>query len=101
MSEQAPQTVYVQASQGTSGKAITIFVLSLVNLFMFPVLPAIIALAMAGGAEREIALTGQKGGDLLKAGKVISWIGLILQLGGIILVFFLVMGGLFLGAATH
>lgn len=101
MSEQAPQTVYVQASQSTNGKAIAIFVLSLLNLFMFPVIPAIIALAMAGGAEREIALNGQKGEDLVKAGKIISWIGLVIQLGGAMLVFFLIMGGLFLGAATH
>lgn len=76
-----PQPYGYPASAPTSNKATTVGVLgigSIVLLFTcgLGVIPAIIALAMAGGAKREIAQSdGTKGGlGLIKAGKICAWI---------------------------
>ena len=70
--------------QPTSSKATTVMVLGIVSLVMFfavcglGVIPAIIALVMARGAEREIAASGGalQGASQVKAGKIMAWITL-------------------------
>ena len=77
-----PQIQYVPiAVPRNSGKAIAIMVLGIVSLVMFcsyavGVIPAIIALAMARSARREIeASNGQiVGQGQLKAGVICSWV---------------------------
>lgn len=75
----------------TSSKATTVMVLgivSLVTLFtcLIGFIPAIIALAMAGGAEREIAESGGalQGEGQVRAGRIMSWITLGLTALGIV-----------------
>ena len=67
----------------TSSKATTVMVLGIVSLVLFftcfvGFITAIIALTMAGGAEREIAESGGTltGETQIKAGRIMSWITL-------------------------
>jgi hypothetical protein len=87
----------------TSGKAIAVMVLGIISLLMvcgygIGVIPAIVALAMAPGAKREIAGSGGTvtGEGFVKAGVICSWITVGLTVAGIVLVVAL----LTLGAAT-
>ncbi len=67
----------------TSSKATNVMVLGIVSLVLvwacgIGFIPAIIALVMAGGAEREIAQSGGalQGEGQIKAGRIMSWITL-------------------------
>ena len=78
-------------------------VLGIVGLLMIcgygiGVIPAIIALAMAPGAKREIAASGGTvtGEGFVKAGVICSWITVGLTVAGIVLLIALLV----LGAAT-
>lgn len=63
---------------GTSGKAVTAFVLAIVGLFMCPVIGSIAALLVAAGARGELrdnpALQGR---GLARAAAVAGWMGLL------------------------
>ncbi len=78
----APYLPYQQfAAPQTSGKATAILVLGIVSLVLMcayglGLIPAIVALAMAPGAKREIAASGGRiqGDGQVKAGVVCSWV---------------------------
>ena len=55
---------------------------------MLPVIPAIVALAMAPGTMRDIEESGGRltGESLVRAGKIVSWINLALFVGGFLLI---------------
>jgi hypothetical protein len=83
----------------TSGKATAVLVLGIVSLVLLlsciGFIPAIIALAMAKGAQREIAESGGRltGESQVKAGKIMSWITIGLTvLGALALVLVLAIG---------
>ncbi len=64
-----------------SGRAVAILVLGIVSLvflcaYGIGLIPAIVALALAPGAKREIANSGGRivGGSFVKAGTVCSWV---------------------------
>ncbi|MDQ1643679.1 MAG: penetrans ue family 26 [Actinomycetota bacterium] len=66
-----------------SSKATTVMVLGIVSLVLalscgLGLIPAIVALVMAGGAEREIAASegALDGQDRIKAGRIMSWISI-------------------------
>lgn len=76
----------------TSGRATTVMVLGIVSLATFFMLcglgfvPAVIALAMAPGARREIAESGGRlqGEGQVRAGVIMSWITLGLTAVGLV-----------------
>ncbi len=85
----------------TSGSAIAVLVLGITSLVFLPscgigVFPAVIALAMAPGARREIAASGGTitGTGLVQAGVALSWV----TLGAVIAVVVLFTGLGFLPA---
>jgi hypothetical protein len=85
----------------TSGKATTVMVLGIVSLVtMFTCgigfIPAIIALTMAGGAEREIAASGGQldGQGQVKVGRITSWVTLGLSALALILILGLIAIGM-------
>ena len=86
----------VPAAPVTSGAAIGAFILALVSWVVIPVIPAIVALAIAPQADREVA-AGKAGSGLTTAARIISWINIglwaavIVLLGGFML-FALVAG---------
>lgn len=65
-----------QGSSSTDGTAIAVFICSLVSFTFCPLIPAIVALAIAPGAKRRIAQSNGRigGGGLLQAGVIISWV---------------------------
>ena len=83
-----------------SGKSIAILVLGIAGLvftcaYGFGVIAAIVALALAPGANREIrasggALTGE---GMVKAGVICAWISVALTLVGVVLIVLLIIGG--------
>lgn len=80
-------------SRPTSGKATTVLVLGIASLVLMlfcaiGFIPAIIALVMAGGAEREIAESGGAldGAGQIKAGRIMAWMTLGLSALGLLLV---------------
>jgi hypothetical protein len=77
----------------TSSKATTVMVLGIVSLVLtftcgLGFITAIIALVMAGGAEREIAAAGGAldGEGQLKAGRIMSWISLAITAVGVLFI---------------
>jgi len=75
----------------TAGKAIAVLVLGIVGLVMMcgygiGIIPAIIALALAPGAKREIQGSGGRlqGEGMLKAGVVCSWVTVGLVILGVL-----------------
>lgn len=83
----------------TDGTAIAVLVLAICSFVVFPVVPAIVALVLAPGAERNIAAAGGRltGDGLVRAGRIVAWVHL-----GLFLAFLLVLVLAFglLGAAT-
>ena len=79
---------YGYPPQQTDGKAITALVLAIASWVLCPVVPAIIALVLASGSQRDIEASGGRlGGDgLNKAAKIISWINLGLALLAVLVV---------------
>ncbi|HVQ87559.1 MAG TPA: DUF4190 domain-containing protein [Actinomycetes bacterium] len=89
----APPPGY-QTSAQTSGKAITVMILGIVSLVIgcfIGLVPAIIALVMAGGARREIEASGGRltGDGFIKAGVICSWISIGLSVAFVL--FFIVL----------
>ncbi|MEI8337280.1 MAG: DUF4190 domain-containing protein [Actinomycetes bacterium] len=71
------------ASPGTNGYAIASLVLSLVGLCG---IGSILAIVFGNMAKKEIAISGEGGSGLAKAGVIIGWIGL-----GIVVAYFAVV----------
>ena len=91
-------TGYGYGAPQTEGSAVWALVLAIGAWVVCPVVPAIIALALAGGAERAIAASGgtRTGDGLVKAARIISWI----HLGFVALVVVVVLLVLTLAAAS-
>jgi hypothetical protein len=82
-----PPGGYLPPAQ-TSGKAVAILVLGIASLLMGCLIPAIVALAMSGGAKREIAASGGRlsGDGLIKGGVICSWVSIGLTVAIILLI---------------
>ncbi len=94
-----PYGSYQPAAQN-SGKAVAILVLGIVSLVVgccIGVVPAIVALAMAGGAKREIAASGGRlsGDGFIKAGVICSWISIGLSVAFLVFMIVLAAFGVF------
>lgn len=91
----APMSAYTgwAGPAQTDGRAIAILVLAICSFLVFPVIPAIVALAMAPGTMRDIEASGGRltGESLVRAGRIVAWIHLGLVLLGM-LVLVLVFG---------
>ena len=70
----------------TEGLAIAALVCAIASFVLFPFVPAVIALVLAGRASRSIdASGGQRGGaGLITAARVLSWINLALCTVGVL-----------------
>lgn len=92
-----PPGGYLPAPQ-TSGKAVAILVLGIASLLVGCLIPGIVALAMSGGAKREIAASGGRlsGEGFIKGGVICSWVSIGLTVAFIL--FFIVI--IALGAAV-
>lgn len=68
-----------------------VLILSIVSWVFCPIIPAIVALAMAPGARRKIAESGGRleGESLVKVGVIVSWINIGLY--GLGLVIFIIV----------
>ncbi len=82
-----------QALPSTSGKATTVMILGITSLVLLftcglGFIPAIISLALVGGARREVAGSGGRltGSGQISAGKVCSWVTLGLTVLAVVLV---------------
>jgi hypothetical protein len=82
----APYAGWQPAPQ-TSGRSVAVLVLAVCSFVVFPVIPAVVALALAPGASRDIAAAGGRltGDGLLKAGRIVAWVNLGLALGFVLL----------------
>lgn len=78
-------------TQITNGTAIASLVLSLVGLFMIPIIPSIAAIALGRSARTEIeASAGAQGGEgIARAGEVMGWIGVAFY--GLVIVGFIAL----------
>ena len=79
----------------TEGLAIAALVCAIASFVLFPLVPAVIALVLAGRASRSIdASGGQRGGaGLVTAARVLSWINLALWGVGVLGILALVVVG--------
>jgi len=75
-----------------SGRAVAILVLGIVSLvflcaYGIGLIPAIVALALAPGAKREIGNSGGRivGGSFIKAGTVCSWVTVGFSAAGLVI----------------
>jgi hypothetical protein len=66
-------------------------------------IPAIVALVMAGGAEREIAQSGGtlQGEGQIKAGRITSWVTIGLTALGVLLLIVLIAFGVSASDSTY
>ena len=97
------QQPYAQQGYGptqTEPKAIIGLVLAIVSFVVFPLIPAIVALVLAGKSGREIQASGGRlvGAGLNTATKIIAWINIGLSLLGVVAV--LALFGLAVGGAS-
>jgi len=69
------QAGYGQA-QETAGRAIVVLVCAIASFVVVPFIPAVVALALAGGAQQQIAQSGGRltGEGLVRAGRIVAWI---------------------------
>ena len=85
-----PQPGYAQAGYGqpgygqpgygraqeTASRAIVVLVCAIASFVVVPFIPAVVALALAGGAQQQIAQSGGRltGDGLVRAGRILAWI---------------------------
>ena len=69
------QAGYGQA-QETASRAIVVLVCAIASFVVVPFIPAVVALALAGGAQQQIAQSGGRltGDALVRAGRIVAWI---------------------------
>lgn len=74
------------APQQTDAKAIVALVLAIGSFVVFPFLPAIAALFVAGAARRDIDAAGGRltGSGLVTAAKVVAWVNIGLSVAGVL-----------------
>lgn len=90
---------YGPGGQETAGRAIVVLVCAIASFVIFPFIPAVVALALAGGAKDEIARSGGRltGDGLVRAGQIVAWINIGLSVlavvGFIVLVLVLAANG--------
>jgi hypothetical protein len=79
----------------TEGKATAALVVAVVGLFICSLVGGIIALVLAGQADRSIAASGgaRTGGGVLKAAKIVAWIDIALGVIGIFVIIAAVASG--------
>ena len=74
------QSGYGQAGYGqaqeTASRAIVVLVCAIASFVVVPFIPAVVALALAGGAQQQIAQSGGRltGEGLVRAGRIVAWI---------------------------
>ena len=74
------QSGYGQAGYGqaqeTASRAIVVLVCAIASFVVVPFIPAVVALALAGGAQQQIAQSGGRltGDGLVRAGRIVAWI---------------------------
>ena len=74
------QSGYGQAGYGqaqeTASRAIAVLVCAIASFVVVPFIPAVVALALAGGAQQQIAQSGGRltGEGLVRAGRIVAWI---------------------------
>ncbi len=75
-----PQHGYPPPQRQTDSTAIAALVLAIVSFYVFPVIPAIVALALCPSARRNIESSGGRltGEGLVTAAKAISWVNIAL-----------------------
>lgn len=75
----------------TEGNAVIALVLSILAWAVCPVVLAVVALVVAGNADRSIAASGgaKEGAGMVKAARIVSWVN-IGVFGGLIVIFLLV-----------
>ena len=63
-------------SQETASRAIVVLVCAIASFVVVPFIPAVVALALAGGAQQQIAQSGGRltGDGLVRAGRIVAWI---------------------------
>ncbi len=72
--------------QRTSGNAIASLILGIAGLFVFPLIPSILAVVLGRKAREEMAADSSVGGDgFASAGVVLGWIGIALSAIGILI----------------
>lgn len=93
---QAPGVV---AKPTVSNRALAVIILAVTSYLLCPVIPAIAALVMAGGADREIEESrGQlTGSSLVTGGRILAWINIALVVIGGAVIFGLLLWGLSVG----
>ena len=72
---------YGYGAPQTESKAVVALVLAICSFVVCPVVPAIVALVLARGSERDILASGGRltGLGMVKAARIISWIHLALM----------------------
>lgn len=85
-----------------STKSITILILSIINLIMFPLIPGIIALVMVKNAITEIDKSKGtlKGKEIIRVGQIIAIVSLSLQALGLLIGIIFAIVGLVIAAAS-
>jgi hypothetical protein len=74
-----------QAAQRTNGYAIASLVLGIAGLFVFPVIPSILAIVFGHKARDEIrSAPGMTGDGLALAGLILGWLGVALAAVGLL-----------------
>jgi hypothetical protein len=74
-----------QAVQRTSGYAVASLVLGIAGLFVFPLIPSILAVVFGQRAKDEIRTSPAVTGDgLATAGVVLGWVGIALSALGLL-----------------
>ena len=63
-------------AQETASRAIVVLVCAIASFVVVPFIPAVVALALAGGAQQQIAQSGGRltGDGLVRAGRIVAWI---------------------------
>jgi hypothetical protein len=87
---------YGYAPPQTDSKAVIALVLSICAWVLCPLIPAVIALVLAGQSKRDIAASGGRltGEGMNTAARIISWLNIGLVLAGIVLaLLFVVVAG--------
>ena len=72
---------YGSGPQQTSTRAVVALVCAIASFLVFPLVPAIAALVLARGAQREIATSGGRlaGEGLVTGARVTAWINIVLS----------------------
>lgn len=85
----------------TSSNAVVALVLAICSFVICPLIPAVVALFLAGSAQREIDTSGGwvTGTGLVQGAKIASWINIGLCIAGI-LVFILVLATASISSTT-